>query len=109
MPHELDKIALGAHIDGRGTPETASHVASCEECRGYVERVKKASALFRQHGKKTPPTEKKKSSSRFEWLVITATAAFIVLASGITLKKFMPGLFSQIQGAISGAAADLTK
>lgn len=107
MPHELDKVALGAHIDGRGTPETAAHVASCEDCRGYVDRVKKAAALFRQHGRKIPPDEKKRN--RREWLVITATAAFLVLASGITLKKFMPGLFSQIQGAISGAAADLTK
>ncbi|MBI4056687.1 MAG: hypothetical protein HY399_03970 [Elusimicrobia bacterium] len=31
----------------------------------------------------------------------------VVLVAGMALKKFMPGLFGQIQGMITGAASSL--
>ncbi|MBI3552365.1 MAG: hypothetical protein HY077_07590 [Elusimicrobia bacterium] len=42
-----------------------------------------------------------------EYLLMLTVVVGVVLVAGIALKKFMPGLFSQIQGMISGAANNL--
>ncbi len=44
-----------------------------------------------------------------EYLLMLTVVVGVVLIAGIALKKFMPGLFAQIQAMISGAAADLGK
>jgi hypothetical protein len=36
-----------------------------------------------------------------------AVVVGVVLIAGMALKKYMPGLFAQIQGMISGAAGSL--
>ena len=42
-----------------------------------------------------------------EYLLMLAVVVGVVLIAGIALKKYMPGLFSQIQGMITGAAGSL--
>lgn len=42
-----------------------------------------------------------------EYLLMLTVVVGVVLAAGFALKKFMPGLFQQIQGMISGAASNL--
>ncbi len=42
-----------------------------------------------------------------EYLLMLTVVVGVVLVAGVALKKFMPGLFSQIQGMISGAANNL--
>lgn len=42
-----------------------------------------------------------------EYLLMLTVVIGVVLIAGAALKKFMPGLFSQIQGMISGAASNL--
>jgi Flp pilus assembly pilin Flp len=50
-----------------------------------------------------------KGQNTVEYLLMLTVVVGVVLAAGIALKKFMPGLFQQIQGMISGAANDLGK
>lgn len=51
----------------------------------------------------------KKGQNTVEYLLMLTVVVGVVLVAGMALKKFMPGLFSQIQGMISGAANDLAK
>jgi len=48
-----------------------------------------------------------KGQNTVEYLLMLTVVVGVVLVAGIALKKFMPGLFSQIQGMISGAANNL--
>ena len=56
-----------------------------------------------------PRIKSKKGQNTVEYLLMLTVVVGVVLAAGIALKRFMPGLFSQIQGMISGAANDLGK
>ncbi len=40
-----------------------------------------------------------------EYLLMLTVVVGVVLAAGFALKKYMPTLFQQIQGEISGAAS----
>jgi len=51
----------------------------------------------------------KRGQNTVEYLLMLTVVVGVVLAAGIALKRFMPGLFAQIQGMISGAANDLGK
>ena len=42
-----------------------------------------------------------------EYLLMLAVVVGVVLIAGIGLKKYMPALFGQIQGMITGAAGSL--
>jgi len=42
-----------------------------------------------------------------EYLLMLAVVVGVVLVAGAALKKYMPTLFSSIQGMISGAASSL--
>lgn len=53
--------------------------------------------------------EARRGQNTVEYLLMLTVVVGVVLVAGIALKKFMPGLFSQIQGMISGAANDLGK
>ena len=48
-----------------------------------------------------------KGQNTVEYLLMLTVVVGVVLAAGVLLKKFMPTLFGQIQGMISGAAGDL--
>ncbi len=62
-----------------------------------IEKTKKALAKLKgERGQNT-----------VEYLLMLTVVVGVVLVAGIALKKFMPGLFSQIQGMISGAANNL--
>lgn len=50
-----------------------------------------------------------KGQNTVEYLLMLTVVVGVVLVAGVALKKFMPGLFSQIQGMISGAADNLGK
>lgn len=49
----------------------------------------------------------RKGQNTVEYLLMLTVVVGVVLVAGMALKKFMPGLFSQIQGMISGAANSL--
>ena len=49
----------------------------------------------------------RKGQNTVEYLLMLTVVVGVVLVAGVALKKFMPGLFSQIQGMISGAAGNL--
>ena len=51
----------------------------------------------------------RRGQNTVEYLLMLTVVVGVVLVAGIALKKFMPGLFAQIQGMISGAANDLGK
>jgi len=49
----------------------------------------------------------RKGQNTVEYLLMLSVVVGVVLIAGMAIKKFMPGLFSQIQGMISGAAGTL--
>jgi len=49
----------------------------------------------------------RKGQNTVEYLLMLTVVVGVVLVAGAALKKFMPGLFEQIQGMISGAAGSL--
>jgi len=49
----------------------------------------------------------RRGQNTVEYLLMLTVVVGVVLVAGVALKKFMPGLFSQIQGMISGAASSL--
>jgi Flp pilus assembly pilin Flp len=50
---------------------------------------------------------KSRGQNTVEYLLMLTVVVGVVLVAGIALKKFMPGLFTQIQQMISGAASNL--
>jgi len=50
---------------------------------------------------------KRRGQNTVEYLLMLTVVVGVVLVAGMMLKKFMPGLFSQIQNMISGAAGNL--
>ena len=48
-----------------------------------------------------------KGQNTVEYLLMLAVVVGVVLIAGVALKKYMPGLFGQIQGMITGAAGSL--
>ncbi|MBI3550957.1 MAG: zf-HC2 domain-containing protein [Elusimicrobia bacterium] len=125
MGHDINKEQLTAFLDGElpsvEREAVEAHLVSCPECSAYLERVKKASSDFRQFGADKLPArllatalalaaDKKRAEDSHPALklVLVLTAALaLVLAGGLMAKHFLPGLFSQIQGMISGASAHL--
>jgi anti-sigma factor RsiW len=126
MAHEIDKEKLTAFLDGELPPADLealkAHLASCPECSAYLERIKQASADFREHGAEKIPagvlnaalkqaaTKKrvhKDLSPAVKLIIALAALTIFVFVSGAFAKRFMPGLFGQIQGMISGAASNL--
>ncbi len=49
----------------------------------------------------------RKGQNTVEYLLMLTVVVGVVLVAGVALKRFMPGLFSQIQSMISGAAGSL--
>jgi len=46
----------------------------------------------------------RKGQNTVEYLLMLTVVVGVVLVAGMALKRFMPGLFTQIQQMISGAA-----
>jgi Flp pilus assembly pilin Flp len=51
----------------------------------------------------------RKGQNTVEYLLMLTVVVGVVLVAGMALKRFMPGLFSQIQQMISGAANEMGK
>lgn len=51
--------------------------------------------------------QSEKGQNTVEYLLMLTVVVGVVLAAGMALKKFMPTLFSQIQGMITGAAGNM--
>lgn len=49
----------------------------------------------------------RKGQNTVEYLLMLTVVVGVVLVAGMALKRFMPGLFSQIQQMISGAATSM--
>jgi Flp pilus assembly pilin Flp len=49
----------------------------------------------------------RKGQNTVEYLLMLTVVVGVVLAAGVVLKRYMPTLFSQIQGMISGAAQSM--
>jgi len=49
----------------------------------------------------------RKGQNTVEYLLMLTVVVGVVLVAGVALKRFMPGLFTQIQTMISGAASSL--
>jgi Flp pilus assembly pilin Flp len=49
----------------------------------------------------------RKGQNTVEYLLMLTVVVGVVLVAGVALKKFMPGLFSQIEQMISGAASSM--
>ena len=49
----------------------------------------------------------RRGQNTVEYLLMLTVVVGMVLAAGFALKKFMPGLFSQISTMISGAAGSM--
>ena len=49
----------------------------------------------------------RKGQNTVEYLLMLAVVVGVVLIAGVALKKYMPALFSSIQGMIKGAASTL--
>jgi len=47
----------------------------------------------------------RKGQNTVEYLLMLTVVVGVVLVAGAALKKFMPGLFTQIEGMISNAAS----
>lgn len=50
---------------------------------------------------------RRKGQNTVEYLLMLTVVVGVVLIAGMALKKYMPGLFNQIQGMITGAASSL--
>jgi len=49
----------------------------------------------------------RKGQNTVEYLLMLTVVVGVVLVAGVALKRFMPGLFTQIQQMISGAASQM--
>ena len=49
----------------------------------------------------------RKGQNTVEYLLMLTVVVGVVLVAGVALKRFMPGLFTQIEQLISGAAGSL--
>jgi anti-sigma factor RsiW len=122
MAHEIDKEQLTAYMDGElpatERDEVKEHLGKCPTCLGYLGTIAKAREDFKKFGAEKAPAALLARALRLAAgkkarmgearpllrLVLALTAMIALLMAGSLLaKKFMPGLFSQIQGMISGA------
>ncbi|MCX5797920.1 MAG: zf-HC2 domain-containing protein [Elusimicrobia bacterium] len=125
MAHDVSAEDLSAFLDGELPAErkaqVAEHLRACASCGRELERFKKASAAFRQHGKRAlparlldkirdrlrPVARRSEPMDSLVYVFALTVVVGVVLVTGVALKRFMPGLFSSIQQMISGAATSL--
>lgn len=123
MTHEEIKAALSAYVDGELSPEAAKeisdHLPGCKECSAALAELKALSSGIKTSLAAAAPDAMKKrvlaaapapreKHELAAFLLATAlTAIIIALITGVAAKKYMPTLFSSIQGMINGAASTL--
>jgi len=122
MAHEIDKEKLTAYTDGElhdaERDAVKTHLDKCPQCLAYLGTIAMAREQFKKAGaEKLPPAvakaaldrNVKKETPRERWQYVVALTAIValMLVGGMLAKRLMPGLFSQIQGMISGAANNL--
>ncbi len=127
MAHGFEVEELSAFLDkelpaGRQL-EVEVHLRSCPACAKELERLQRAGAAFREHARQPLPAgllerlrrrlRPATSARRPEpmnpvgYVLALVLVIGVILVSGVAMKRFMPGLFSQIQTMISGAAGSL--
>lgn len=125
MPHEVTNDELSAFLDNELDAGSRTlverHLASCRDCAALLERLKKASLAFRDHGLASSPArlasraleaargsgERRVPAGRLRFAFALAVVVIVVLAGGVAFKRFMPQFFEQIQGMIGKAAGSL--
>jgi len=125
MAHDVSAEDLSAFIDDELPAErkaqVAEHLRACASCGRELERFKNAGAAFRAHGRSPLPAglseriirrlpQRWKGSEPRAYPVLRLALVLVlgfVMIAGLALKHFMPGLFSQVQQMISGAASSL--
>ena len=123
MTHEEIKEALSGYFDGQLGPaqavEISAHIATCKECRAELDALTALSAGVKENLSAPAPAamkerllararqEKKPLSGPATVLVVAFTAIILFLMAGVAAKKYMPTLFSSVQGMINGAASTL--
>ena len=63
--------------------------------------------LFMEERNMNKLFKNRKGQNTVEYLLMLAVVVGVVLIAGVALKKYMPTLFSSIQGMINGAASTL--
>ncbi|MBI4351327.1 MAG: zf-HC2 domain-containing protein [Elusimicrobia bacterium] len=123
MTHEEIKESLSDYFDGQlgpaGTVEISAHVATCPECRAELDALSALSAGIKESLPAPAPAAMKErllARARQEnkplfrsatVLAVAFAALILVLMAGVAAKKYMPTLFSSVQGMINGAASTL--
>jgi anti-sigma factor RsiW len=123
MTHEEIKEALSAYFDGQLGPEQtveiSAHLAACTQCRAALDGIKavsegmkkalpaKAPAGLAQRALARAQAKKERRSALPAVLAIAFAVLAIAFLAGVVTKKYMPTMFSSIQGMINGAASTL--
>lgn len=123
MTHEEIKGSLSGYFDGQLGPaetvEISAHVVTCPECRAELDGLTALSAGIKENLPAAAPAamkerllarakQGKKPLVRISTVLAAALAVMLlVLMAGVAAKKYMPTLFSSVQGMISGAASTL--
>lgn len=125
MAHEVSAEELSSFLDGELPAErrtqVAEHLRTCAACARQLAGFQKVGAAFREHGQEPLPAgladrilrrlrpQRRELRSALELGLALAAAVGVVLVAGMALKRVMPGLFTQVQQMISGAAGTLGK
>ena len=122
MTHEEIKAGLSAYSDGELPPEVmkeiTAHLPGCAECAKVLSELKALSSGVKDSLPSSAPAglktrvlaraqKKEPHSHAATALVVVFSAIILVLMAGIVAKKYMPTMFSSIQGMINGAAGQL--
>lgn len=118
-----DEEALTERLDGELSPERReavdAHLAGCAACWKTLERLKAASAAFKEHGGAPAPRAlaaavlsggvgfREQRGRTVLWKLAGAALSCtgVLLVSGKLFKPQIAGIFNQTMGMISGAAA----
>jgi anti-sigma factor RsiW len=125
MTHVTDRLSdyLDRQLDETERTSVESHLAGCAECRSQLSELKAVSESLQAEPQRDLPqgyfdrlrarqsagNRSAAPAKKVATALVAALAAFIImgLTLGMLTKRFMPGLFGQIQGMISGAAGSL--
>lgn len=117
MSHEELRENLSAMLDGElgeaERRELDAHLCACEACRRELDGLKKASAEFKEKGRKEAPAglgeailkkAEDEQTVRLHPVIVLALVVIVLLIAGKMFKPQISGVFNQIMGMISGAA-----
>lgn len=111
-----DEEALTEYLDGELKSErrkaVEAHLASCPACVKTLDRLKRASKAFKEHGAVPPakgvlrgPGRETRGRELSAVLTAVIVGVIVVLSVGQMFKPQVASIFSQVMGMISGAAS----